>query len=147
MLNEKAMALELADVSTRAQGSKAARLRGHVGADVIYCTSNNGTCASFGPETFDEAQAATRMNLARRLDAAAPSDFAPQLDAWAAEYIQRNAEQLLKRSMTSEPVAAGYHPCIRHKESVAPLLQAKMSTDGPGAIRCWDADRSARDSP
>ena len=49
--------------------------------------------------------------------------------------------------MTSEQVAAGYHPCVRHTDGYAPLLQAKMSTEGPGAIRCWDADGSARELP
>ncbi len=59
----------------------------------------------------------------------------------------KSAEHLLKQNLTSDQVAAGYHPRVRHKDADAPLLQAKLSTEGQGVVRFWDADGSARELP
>ena len=138
---------QLADVVTNARGSRTARLRTSNGRDVIYCTANNGLCAPFGPSCFDNASPTTRLTLARRLDDETILHIFEDPDSWALRCVEENAERLFNRRMTSEQVAAGHNPRVRRKLPYDPLLHAKMTTDGPHAIRCWDAAGAERVLP
>ncbi len=53
----------------------------------------------------------------------------------------------VKRTMTPEQVASEYHPCVRRRNGYAPLLHTKVNTEGPTALRCWDAEGAARVEP
>ena len=135
---------QLADVVTNARGSRTARLRTSNGREVAYCTANNGLCAPFGPSCFDNASPTTRLTLACCLDDETILHIFEDLDSWALRCVEENAERLFNRPMTSEQVAAGRNPCVRRKLPYDPLLHAKMTTDGPHAIRCWDAAGAER---
>ena len=49
--------------------------------------------------------------------------------------------------MTPEQVTSGYHPCVRRKDGYAPLLHTKINSEGPTALRCWDAEAAMRAQP
>ena len=142
-----AAAFQLADVVTSSRSSKTSRLRTCDGADVFYSTANNGLCAPLGPGNFDKTAPAMRVNLEARLDDEDVLAFFDGLDEWAVQYISENAERIFKRPMTPEQVVSGYHPCMRRKDGYAPLLHTKVSTEGPGALRCWDVGGAAREPP
>ena len=144
-----ALSFQLAEVVTSVRGSKTARvLACDGGANVVYRASDNGLCAPFGPGNFDKSADATRMNFEVRLDDEHDLSYFDQLDAWALVYITGHSERLFKKQMTTEQVVAGYHPCVRRKEGgYAPLLHAKINTEGTSAICFWDADGLARSPP
>ncbi len=143
-----AIALQLSDVIVIARGRKTARLRASDGAaDVIYSTANNGLCAPLGPGNFDKSAALTRMKFEARLDDEDDPAFFDGLNAWALQYVVEHSERLLKRTMTPEQAAPGYHPCVCRKDGHAPLLHTKVNTEGSSALRCGDADGAARAQP
>ena len=71
-------------------------------------------------------------------------------DAWIIQYLTEHSERILKKTMTSEQVAAGYSSCLRAPPvgtKYQPTLKTKIDLDGRYAIRCWNTDGESVSSP
>ncbi len=87
------------------------------------------------------------MTLAGRLKDETVLNIFEDHGSLALRCIEETAGRLFSRPMTSEQVPAGHSPRMRCKLPYDPLLHAKMTTEGPHAIMCWDAAGTERVLP
>ena len=94
--------------------------------------------------SFDKSMVTPRVSMDIRLDCEHTLAYFDALDEWAVTYLAANSERIFNKTLSTEQMKASYHPCVRRKESYAPLLKAKVS---PEAAHFWDETGVERKPP
>jgi hypothetical protein len=139
--------LSLAEQITTQRGAKTCALtKGNKKLQIQPTSAPVGV--PFAPSNFEKDPAATRLSLELQCNQMMLSYF-DAFDDWAREYILEHSERLFKKQMTKEQVFEGYHPTVkRHPEGkYAPLLRAKLDTQGRREISYWTPEGVRREAP
>ncbi len=107
------------DVICTSRGSKIANLKCDDGNKCAYTPPTEHVRIPFEASTFDKDPTARRLNLVLECDIELQDEI-KSFDAWAIQYLTEHSERILKKTMTSEQVAAGYSSCLKAPVRVPP---------------------------
>lgn len=140
---------QLENVTTTSKGAKIAKVTSSSGAQYCRWRPSAALRAPFGLSSFDKVANPTRLNLDLVLDDPVVLREAEELDNWAVEYLVEHGERLFGRKMSEKQVSSSYVPCARPSKDqrYAPTLKVKANTNGPSAIRFWDAEGQPAEQP
>ena len=128
---------QLQDTQTSSRGAKTCTLLSAKGEKIVFTLGPTST--PFGAGSYGD-EATTRKTLDLRVFDT-ESEFFKELDNWAVDYIAKNSERLLKKSLTRDQVKEHYRSPATAKEGYQPLVRTKINTFGQNAVRCWSTTR------
>ena len=115
----------------------------------VYLTLGSKTeplYTQWGPSNFDPTTATSRCNFDFVCDEKLSAQLG-SLDAWALNYIEKNAPRILGKSLTKEQVQDGYKPALVLRGSYPTQVRCKINLAGQRAVRCWDEAGQPREMP
>ena len=99
----------------------------------------------FRPSAFQQPDA-SRVNICFAASDA-ESAYLQQVDLAIIKLIADDPKKYLGAQLTYEQIRERYQSAIKVSDRGYPNLKAKMNLAGSAAVRCWNADKTARGPP